>query len=678
MGSSIWLLQTWWNFHFYYAIPLILYFIHMFMDSGKWRYCLLAGNLLFIQAFGGLPYFLPVTSLVIFLYFLFYFLFSFNDSLQKIKLINFRWAFLFITSIILLLFIGLYLGMKFGTDQIYVANFMRTPDGSVPLDVFLTYGGKLSWQAWLEILLGISPALDYTLYIGIVCVPFIFLGLMFNLNKRNIHLYLTSIVLLLFSMGTFVSIVFYYCWPMMEYFRHLILVSPIIKVFLCFLAGFGLEAVFINCPDRKNVLSVKLFLALMTLLMMGTFFVLWTVANHYPYDYQFLYDQLEKMVPKQLPPFLATFRKNIMISRMGRTAIFAFAAMTLFAVLFVMKLNFSRIRIVRWQRYWPVLLGALLMFHCVDIYGFKFSEIQLKTVALNDEMYEMTEFQAMPYPKRRNASFTENNPRAKLLSILPLHCGVLYWTTHAFLFKDQLGNPFKTDSWLLPLDQYMRAYWGQSIHDLSIKPRGLFFRTRQESPRLEFPRKHLAALEISGVTEDRIQFFSQAEFIASEDIIAKNITDGAYNGDIIFLSPREGLNNICVDGSSEFSAEILSANKRLRLACQVQRFDSNNIIITTNTNNNPESVWLLYSDVWHPFWRATVNGKEMPVYKANLAYKAVKLENGFNEVHLYFKSDLMALFYWFVGLNSMIWLMIIIFLVGEITFRDAGRSRHAA
>ena len=36
------------------------------------------------------------------------------------------------------------------------------------------------------------------------------------------------------------------------------------------------------------------------------------------------------------------------------------------------------------------------------------------------------------------------------------------------------------------------------------------------------------------------------------------------------------------------------------------------------------------------FWKATVNGKATPVYKANLAYKAIKLEHGLNKIHFYF------------------------------------------
>ena len=92
----------------------------------------------------------------------------------------------------------------------------------------------------------------------------------------------------------------------------------------------------------------------------------------------------------------------------------------------------------------------------------------------------------------------------------------------------------------------MRAYWGQFNHDLSTKPLALSFGFR-----LEFPQGHPAALKISGVTEDKIQFFSQANVISSDDTIASLITDSKYKGDIIFLSPLEKhQETISVDSSA--------------------------------------------------------------------------------------------------------------------------------
>jgi len=653
MGSCIWIVQPWWNFHIYYAIPLILYFIHIFLDSGKWRYYLLAGNLLFMQCLGSLPYFLPVISLVIFLYFLFYFIFNYQDTWQKIKIIKFGWSFLITTALIIISFAALQVIMTVGMDQVVNYNALRNSDGTTTLDGFLTYGRIFSWRAWLELLLGISPFLDYNLYIGILCVPFILLGLILNSNKQNFHFLLTIIVLLFFSMGTFVSVLFYYCWPMMKFFRHLALVSPIIKVFLCFMAGFGFDAVFFNKSRWENRIIVKSSLALSSLLMLGISLLLWILSHNYEFCVYFL----KNMAPagtETLPFFTTIFDKDIIIPLLNHTTLFALTTFTLFFIMsFVNQKNYLFIAVL------------ILALHCADIYGFKFSEIKLKTIPLNDELFKIVDFQPAPYSQRRDMSFWNNNPRAELLKILPIQePGVLYSTTNSFVFKDEISNQFRIDFWLLPFDNYMRAYWGQFNHDLSIKPLSLSFGSR-----LEFPQGHPAALKISGVTEDKIQFFSEADIVSSDDAIASLITAPKYKGDIIFLSRLDNYKETGSVGPSALSGINLSSDKRLRFPYQVRQFNANNLEITTNIENF-ESAWLLYSDVWHPLWRATVNGKEIPVFKANLAYKAVKLSKGFNKVHFYFKSRIISVLYLVFSLNALCWLMIIIYLTANIAFNN--------
>ncbi|MCA9399916.1 MAG: hypothetical protein KC618_09205, partial [Candidatus Omnitrophica bacterium] len=64
MMSCIWMSQFWFNFHFYYTIPLMLYFGHRFFETGQWRYVVLGGNLLFLQFLSTLPYQIGVVTLV--------------------------------------------------------------------------------------------------------------------------------------------------------------------------------------------------------------------------------------------------------------------------------------------------------------------------------------------------------------------------------------------------------------------------------------------------------------------------------------------------------------------------------------------------------------------------------------------------------------------------------------
>jgi hypothetical protein len=668
MGSCIWMLQPWWNFHLYYAIPLILYFIHTFVDTGKWRYFFLAGNLLFIQCLGNLPYYLSFTSLVIFLYFFFYFLFNYQDTLKRIKSIQFGIPFVTFTLLIIFLFVALYIAVSFGTDQI-VNSTSRNPDGSLILDVFLTYGGEFNWWSWLEIFSRLSPCLDYTLYMGIICVPFVLLGLIFNLNRQNIHFLLTIIILFLFSMGTFVSVFFYYSWPMMKYFRHLMLVSPMIKIFLCFLAGFGFDALFFNRSRwKENPTLLNSVLIFISILMIGLSSLLWILSNHH----EMCVHLLHKMALTTSLKIL--FDENIITILVRRTALLILAISILFVTLALID---------RKKNFLPLVIFLLLL-HCADLYGYKFSEIGYNTVPLNDKLYKMIEFQPMPYEKRRDVSFWENNPRAEILKALSIREeGSTYWSADSFLFKDELYNPFRTDHWLKPLNDYLSAHWKQFYYyDMGNKNVNRYMEIQAsrhffDGYRLNFPQMHPATLKISGVTEDKIQFFELADIISPDDNIASKITNAEYKGDIIFLSPLEKNKNMSPVNSSFSTKNYLSLNKRLHLPYQVPQFDSNNIEIVADANKI-EPAWLLYSDVWHPFWRATINGKETPVYKTNLAYKAVKLEPGLNKVHFYFKSKLMSTLYFIFGLNALCWLIIILYLTGKTAFnhRAAGTNNQ--
>ena len=57
-------------------------------------------------------------------------------------------------------------------------------------------------------------------------------------------------LLLLFTLGTFVATASFYLWPGMKYFRHIGLVSPLVRVLFCFVAGIGFEALF-DARDRR-------------------------------------------------------------------------------------------------------------------------------------------------------------------------------------------------------------------------------------------------------------------------------------------------------------------------------------------------------------------------------------------------------------------------------------------
>ena len=200
----------------------------------------------------------------------------------------------------------------------------------------------------------------------------------------------------------------------------------------------------------------------------------------------------------------------------------------------------------------------------------------------------------------------------------------------------------------------MRAYWKQPIGNALVKPRGLI-----PSLSIIFPLRHPAAAKFSGVTEEKIQFFSSAYTVANEEGLAALITNPHYSGNILFLSPDR---NAPAENARSWSKNLdLSENARLTLAYQVLRFDANRLRLSIHVPEKP--TWMFYSDVWHPSWKATINGHKIPIYKANLAYKAILLKKGPNDVWLRFGSPWVVALYWGLGTFSFFWLILPVWMV---------------
>lgn len=90
--------------------------------------------------------------------------------------------------------------------------------------------------------------------------------------------------------------------------------------------------------------------------------------------------------------------------------------------------------------------------------------------------------------------------------------------------------------------------------------------------------------------------------------------------------------------------------------------------LTANTLNivadaDLKDSWLVYIDNYHPGWRATVNGRETPVERANIAFKAVKLDQGKNEIRFVFAGNhntgLYEKFFFIFGIISSLYLIAI-------------------
>src|SRR5262249_37647980 len=143
-----------------------------------------------------------------------------------------------------------------------------------------------------------------------------------------------------------------------------------------------------------------------------------------------------------------------------------------------------------------------------------------------------------------------------------------------------------------------------------------------------------------------------------ETATAALLADPRYRGDVLFLSAEPG--------EEETPAPArLDGDDRVEMAYAVERFDANNFALAVN-NPTGAPAWLLFSDVWHQGWRAAVDGREVPVRRAALAYKAVQVPPGRSRVHFHFHIPTVSVLYVLIGLCSLGWLGFLIALAGRL------------
>lgn len=648
IGSCVWTYQVWWALHFYYAVPLILELLHRFLDSGRWRFAALAGNLLALQTVGNLPYFLPVTTLVIFAYLVCDLVWrregwrALPTALREVVPLGVAIA---ATGAA---FACAYAIQKVGTGEIAHYGPGRNVDASVPLDGFLSYAGtEHSFSRWFEMIHGVSPSLDFTFYIGMLCVPLIFLGATYRPRERYLALASLTIFLLV-TTGTSLAAVVYYAWPLMKYFRHLAGACCFLKLFLIFLAGFGFEIVFVRAAlGRTLVQAAALFLVLV-----GLYDFL--LASDYDWAVNWiastlnlsLYYSLDPLSPEHLSP------------RLWLSGVFALAGAGLFRLLLSGN--------GRWR---TGLVVAAVLIQFGDLYHHRTLLILGRTVPLDSEACALLSFEPMPYAARRvrpagvgDLQAYRANPRVALVPDLANKIGAKYWSAASFIYLDEPGSTFRIDHWLIPLDRLMRSYWKQPINDRQIRPAGLRFEVANLD--LAFPLEHPAAAKVVGCSADKIQFFRQAHELASEEAIATALTHPRFRGDALFLSPTNG----SVPASEPPPPEL---DERLEVPYSVRRFSANRLEVDVKVPP-PAPVWLMYSDVWHPLWTVTVDGEPRLLRVGDLAYKAVEVPPGRHTVCFHFYSPLMDGLIHLFGVASLFWIGYVVVLVGFIL---AGPSR---
>ena len=432
-GSAVWIDQVWWNFHLYYAVPLILVLIHEAIDEYSWVKLFLGVNLMFFSLLGDMPYLLSVETGFVAIYFALYIALDVNQVRQKLL----HWKFS-ISSLGWIVFSGftmiyIYAILTVGTKEIVNSNIGRDATGASTLEGFLTYGGQVTLAKFHEIFTGVSLTLDQTLYAGAIVLPLSIIAILFNCHRRSLHILIVGLVFILLSSGSssIVAQTVYYLIPGASYFRHVGLIGSYAKICFCFLAGFGMDYLVVNITERRKFRYV-------CVVVLGLFATVSFAQYKFP---QISISKLSQIAGQTPNSFMSVIFEQVPFRHLFVAFILGFVAVLLM---------FSSL--VKHRRYVLIMICAL---QWVDVMVYRNQLFFDKTVALIPQVYHLYDFQKIPYSPRRVVNYSTNPRFMALKDYLfsqtecfadgTLHAGMLgnygsiSWWAENFLFIDPVA-----------------------------------------------------------------------------------------------------------------------------------------------------------------------------------------------------------------------------------------------
>lgn len=119
----------------------------------------------------------------------------------------------------------------------------------------------------------------------------------------------------------------------------------------------------------------------------------------------------------------------------------------------------------------------------------------------------------------------------------------------------------------------------------------------------------------------RLHIAGKAEFSSNENEIIKRLADAKFNPDetvLIYEKETKGAGEGVLKDRNKGGEDI-------KWHARFTRYGANRIEIEAQTDRD---AWLYLSDTYYPGWKAYVDGRETKIYRANLAFRAIKIPKG--------------------------------------------------
>jgi len=610
--SMEWFHQYYFNFKLYNLFPWVIYWGVLFWESRRAVFFWMAGVTVVLWALGSWYYFsilwfwlMAVMGVALFM--------TTPGSLRGLSC-RFRSDVIgMVIFFALLAAYGFFLKNSFHEVAVLtrstVANSLLT---------FIRYGGTARLDlavSWLflgfPLHVPLGSTLDNTAYAGMI-TAFFFLWAVFFVRQKYFCSILAGFVFLVWlSFGGLLTITAYFL-PGFQYYRHVGLVYPLAKILMVLGAGFGLVD-FFKKSWKVRIINFLVVSTAVFLLIDVSFF------------------SREAIISLVDPAVLADFLDGNLGSIVFRFGIYYVAFQVLLVVILVAALGaqlkkqpFPYDSLEKAIGVIFVAIIALELFSFQKALYDQSPRLPPKSLAaLKGAQVSETFF----IDRRSFEPTTEHQRLATLLKegTIAEH-SVKHGSFLAFAQMDTGGEGTQ----VVLLNAHVRKF---ANADFSERP---------------------GYKRVIGMEEPKLRLMTIARMFPGDQDAEDFMRTCPQLDKVLVLTGSDKMKDVASPGSTEVS--------ELPGDIEVHRFTTDQLDLTVDIKE-PNGAWLVYADAYHSGWRAYVDGVQRAVYKAYLAFKAVRVPQGRHQVRFAFFSPPTFFFSYFLAMVGFLFALAALWLI---------------
>ncbi|MBD9362216.1 hypothetical protein [Methylomonas fluvii] len=577
--SVSWGTQIHWNFHLIYLYPLMLYHTARYLRGEGLEHLAFA---LIVMTLGGLFYtqiFIAATLGA----FVCIWLLLFRPQIPS--LLRFALPSPGGQVIVCVALVIAFTNVQFARhviDGMQSFTSLRQANGSVGLDIFLTYGGYVSPVKFMEFIYAAPVRFAFIAYCGLFTVLFLIFALVHARTKVFGVFMLLAGLVLLFSLGSSgeVAEIAYRFFPAMDKFRHIGFVTPVAKILLIVASGFGIDHYLESISIRnRNTLTLTALTV-----VLGTAFVMIDATHGWRYAYAtdsnldipFAFHYLQWAILLLFVLVAFGLGTELIARDILGPCLLVCVLLEMMSYKFMLEWRAPAMT-PNWFRHWQSLR------HAYDVRPLLYSPIRRREIE-QDIIHRLSLMEV--WGARNSLGYGS----LSLDLCFPVHRVDMISTPFDSLIRTRLAV---TDG------QSPQEYFtlGSVVNDTA-----LMAAIGCETPKLYLARKPV---------------------LTDNDAQARHIVNTAatlYETPVVQISdPRRY--DAMPTSPSAISADVIA----------IRRFSSNQLIASIEIPAGSNR-FLIYLDSLHPGWQAQIDGHAAPILPANIAFKALELTPGYHEV----------------------------------------------